>query len=706
MKEKFSKSGEESGQAFSSEALKGLEKGLARAETQLAGAKARLQKALAIGGGEISKTQRASIEYDIKLHEESIASFGSKIKAETERIGEEAGRQFGNRFSTSSLAELEKGLAKAEKDLTETKKRMDSALTKDQKKVIEYDVKVKEESVSSLRSKLKAEAERIGGEMGDGNGRGMMARLASLGRGFVKVGENLAQGVASGFSKLGTFISDNPYLVAGVSAALAVIVPVVGAALTSAVGLALGGGIIAGGIVAAFKSGQINAAIDALRDRAAKTFSNFGSYFVAGTQKAVDTIRGMFDGLDAPLSRIAGRYGPIVAKIGEGIAGMVKNMMPGLERAAMAFAPMLEQLAIELPRVGSALSDMFDSFAKGAPGALNFFKVFMSFAESQLRFIGLLGEGMSKLFDPKFWLGGHAAIKKATTATQELAAAEDLSGEAAKRQATALQQLFDKLEALGLVTLSMHDAQRQFRQSLDDATSALHTNGRTLNDNTAKGRANSAALDQIGKTTYALIDAQRKAHGSQSTLNGTLQVGANRAFDMAMKFGMGAKAALVYTSSIFGIPPSKSTVIAALGLARSLADTRALKNEIDALSGKTVTVTTNYVTRGALGYGRGGVPIGYAHGGAVGAADGGARSGRMWVGEAGPELVTLPPGAQVHTAGDSRRMAMAGNGGGGGGDTYNVTIHTGADPNDVAKALKRFARDNHGIALKGGVRTI
>lgn len=55
--------------------------------------------------------------------------------------------------------------------------------------------------------------------------------------------------------------------------------------------------------------------------------------------------------------------------------------------------------------------------------------------------------------------------------------------------------------------------------------------------------------------------------------------------------------------------------------------------------------------------------MGYAHGGIKGAQDGGLKSGMTWVGEQGPELVKLPPGAQVHTAGDSRRMAAAGGGG-------------------------------------------
>lgn len=55
--------------------------------------------------------------------------------------------------------------------------------------------------------------------------------------------------------------------------------------------------------------------------------------------------------------------------------------------------------------------------------------------------------------------------------------------------------------------------------------------------------------------------------------------------------------------------------------------------------------------------------LGYEHGGIKGAASGGGRSGLTWVGESGPELVDLPAGSRVNTAGDSARM-MAGSGAG------------------------------------------
>ena len=54
---------------------------------------------------------------------------------------------------------------------------------------------------------------------------------------------------------------------------------------------------------------------------------------------------------------------------------------------------------------------------------------------------------------------------------------------------------------------------------------------------------------------------------------------------------------------------------------------------------------------------------GLAHGGVKGAASGVTSSGLTWTGERGPELLDLPPGTMVRTAGDSARTAQAAGGG-------------------------------------------
>ncbi|MFI9235763.1 phage tail protein [Streptomyces sp. NPDC053079] len=83
-----------------------------------------------------------------------------------------------------------------------------------------------------------------------------------------------------------------------------------------------------------------------------------------------------------------------------------------------------------------------------------------------------------------------------------------------------------------------------------------------------------------------------------------------------------------------------------------------------------------------------------ASGGPVGAAGGGARSGMTWVGEQGPELVRLPYGSAVRTAGDSRRLAA----GGGGAEPVVLEIKSGGSRmDDLLVELLRGA-----IRVRGG----
>jgi hypothetical protein len=74
----------------------------------------------------------------------------------------------------------------------------------------------------------------------------------------------------------------------------------------------------------------------------------------------------------------------------------------------------------------------------------------------------------------------------------------------------------------------------------------------------------------------------------------------------------------------------------------------------------TYTQTYRVVREENRNYSGNSVTGGKATGGIQGAATGGARTGLTMVGEAGPELVNLPPGTQVHSNPDTRRMMAQG----------------------------------------------
>jgi TP901 family phage tail tape measure protein len=95
------------------------------------------------------------------------------------------------------------------------------------------------------------------------------------------------------------------------------------------------------------------------------------------------------------------------------------------------------------------------------------------------------------------------------------------------------------------------------------------------------------------------------------------------------------------------------------------------------------------------GLGSLGSMIGLAHGGIVGAAGGGPRSGWTMVGEMGPELVRMPQGSTVFSSAQSQGMLAGGAGGSGGGGRLQLELVGGHDD-----LLLRWLRN--AIRLQGG----
>jgi TP901 family phage tail tape measure protein len=184
------------------------------------------------------------------------------------------------------------------------------------------------------------------------------------------------------------------------------------------------------------------------------------------------------------------------------------------------------------------------------------------------------------------------------------------------------------------------DAQAGFEASIAAGTKALDDNGRALHFVSGKldltteaSRNEEGALSDLAAKTEAATEATLKSGGSQADAMAIYDQGRQKLIALAEAMGLSADDANNLADSILRIPD------------------------------KTVTVTTDYVYNNGDQYGHHGGN--YAHGGIIGgAATGGARGGMTWVGEHGPELVTLPVGSTVHSNPDSQRMA-AGMGHGG-----------------------------------------
>lgn len=135
----------------------------------------------------------------------------------------------------------------------------------------------------------------------------------------------------------------------------------------------------------------------------------------------------------------------------------------------------------------------------------------------------------------------------AATDVYSFARALDYSREAANKSANA--------------ALASRDAARQYKQSIDEAKQALKDNGRTLDINTEKGRANQAALDGIASAANKQVGAILEAGGSQVQFDAALASSRAQLEKMAQKFGMSKAQAHAYALEVLAIPSNVSTNI-------------------------------------------------------------------------------------------------------------------------------------------------
>lgn len=180
----------------------------------------------------------------------------------------------------------------------------------------------------------------------------------------------------------------------------------------------------------------------------------------------------------------------------------------------------------------------------------------------------------------------------------------------------------------------------------------------------------STAATEASKTAEGLAAMNRRAVEMADSFRGP--VPASLAETIAKMSATEARAAGLSTSidatgaAVYRLPNGKFiNVNTNAGAVQGSIE--ALYSEIQSLpSYKKITIEEfrRYITQYSSGTGYGARPgPGYAHGGPIGhAAEGGARSGLTWVGEQGPELVKLPVGSFVNSAGASSRGGSSGGG--------------------------------------------
>jgi len=321
--------------------------------------------------------------------------------------------------------------------------------------------------------------------------------------------------------------------------------------------------------------------------------------------------------------------------------------------------------------------------------------------------------------------------KVAAASMGELGEQAMKTSKALDAQAMTAKGLKEAISDLNDVNRSALDGMAGFEAAIDAAEKAISENGRSLNYvhgemdlTTEKARNEEAALTALASKTDAAAVAALNAGSSMDEVNAIYDKGRDQLMKLGQQMGLTRDQARELTEQILSTPDKTAYLRGDLSdLKAKLAETETalrtatgekkvkllaekdqlvhdlqdVQSQIDALRGKTVTLSVRTVNVNGDQY-----QHGFATGGVVGAAAGGGpRGGLTWVGEQGPELVRLPVGSTVTPAGQSRAMAAAAAGGSGGPSTVQLEW-TGGNAGD---SFMDWLRNN--IRVKGGnVQTV
>jgi len=255
------------------------------------------------------------------------------------------------------------------------------------------------------------------------------------------------------------------------------------------------------------------------------------------------------------------------------------------------------------------------------------------------------------------YFAAKLAADKHTKSTETATAAMQLEGDTAGLLAA-------KLAGLAGKALSVGQAETNFHQAITSATTALKANGRTVDENTAKGQANRSAIESMSTANRSLVTAQLQGVHSSTQANRIIDT-ANATFKTNAARIYGAKSEAYKYAVQVGLIPHVAATDVRFNDGKARAKALALKQWIQSLN---PIMTVSIHTIGAPNAGGAGKLAQRAGGGPV------VKGTPYLVGEKGPEIFLSGQSGQIVPVGGRSGVPL-------GGTVINLTVNAGVISN-------------------------
>lgn len=394
-------------------------------------------------------------------------------------------------------------------------------------------------------SDVVAKAKVRGEEVGDKFSTGLSGRIAALGgrvadgardiggkvgnkifdglKKVDKISEVVGEKVIGGLGKLGTALPGvlgdavgklppQGQALAGVLVAglLSFLAPMLAAAISTAVLLAVGGGVLALGIKSAIDDPKVAKSFKGLGEKAKKVFEDFGEPFKAPLERAARTFGGVLDDLKGPIKTLGATIAPVIDTLAPALAAFFKQIMPGIQSAVEGAVPLFNTLAEKLPLIGEAINQFFESISDNSGDTTDFFGDMLELVAG---LIGVLGDVIG-------WLAGfyeswkEAFGKCVTTITGFARVVIDIFGSILDAAVAALGWV----PGLGP---KLKGAQQKFKEFRDKANTYLDGIDKSVDVTaTIRMRVVGLAVANAALSTARILAGYKRAGGIQGAATG------------------------------------------------------------------------------------------------------------------------------------------------------------------------------------------
>jgi hypothetical protein len=591
--------------------------------------------------------------------------FGAKLKEELEKAGRAAGDDAADEIKRQ-LEELDVPTIDLKVDSEEAKAEIhevkdDLERLNEYGDDIEIDVHLNDETAKVeakvLEEKLKHELSDVGAGSASSFGKSFTNALSKV---------DFAPGLMPVGIALGVALS--PLLAASAAGAI------VG-------GLGLGG--IIGGVLIAAKDPRVKSAFGDLKSDLGDALELDAAPFVPVVESGIKGIKVAFDQID--LKGIFANLAPQVTPVLNGILDLIVSLGGALKDISVTSGPVLAELGDDFRNLGTTLKDAFDSLTDNSEQEAQALHDLFGILDGSITVVFQLVNALTELYgafhamEAVSLVGGFTALQDGSQGVTDAVKAQvgavidaaNANGDLSDSARTAAAA--NKEEADSIKTVAT-----ELKKSTDPAFALLDAQ-----DQVTKAQS---AYNKAVKTGGQNSDAARKAQTSLEKAMITYVTAAGNA-----RSGTGHLTA-EQTSLLKAAGASDKTI---RGLNASLKKAYDASKKLDGFD-IDINVTTHFKQTGKyISQSQIDNPSqlysGLSHGGVSAAANGSTSSGLTWVNERGPELMKLPPGTSVRTAGDSARDVAAAMGGSGGNGVARIWFDK-ASLSGLAAALMETLR--------------